>query len=268
MILLRRRANLKTFVNFKRFYNKHKMFISLSILLVSIWFSTYKILIFLIILELKKLFFFEKFNSEKNKQIALDEVTIAHHWANDKDLRLLNSFLKFLVVVSTLLMSLNLLKFLLLVACNLDPRIGFIFLIFSFLTEFLATCHIIVFRNNPVYETTAMLAKNGWQTGTKVGIALFGFLTGTTLSSNEALNDVLKKINSGQPSIGTEMVYRGLHGVEHSNPEDHSVYKVFKKGHPNMSFGEITENKQFSFTKIQKKFEEDPEFAGKVVISD
>jgi len=187
MTLLRRRANLKTFVNFKRFSNKHKMFIILSVLLVSIWFSTYKILIFLIILELKKLFFFEKFNSEKNKQIVLDEVTIAHPWANDTDLRLLNSFLKFLVAVSTLLMLLNLLKFLLLVAfevtireyivaCNLDPRIGFIFLIFSFLIEFLATCHIIVFRNNPVYETTAMLAKNSRQKGTKVGIALFGFL--------------------------------------------------------------------------------------------
>ena len=206
-------------------------------------------------------------------------MTIAHHWANDKDLRLLNSFLKFLVVVSTLLMSLNLLKFLLLVAfevtireyivaCNLDPRIGFIFLIFSFLIEFLATCHIIVFRNNPVYETTTMLARNGWQTGTKVGIAFFGFLTGTTLSSNEALNDALKKINSGQPSIGTDMVHRGLHGVEHSNPEDHNVYKAFRKSHPNMRFGEVTENKQFSFPKIQKKFEDDPEFAGKVVISD
>jgi len=95
----------------------------------------------------KKIVFFEKFNSEKNKQIALDEVTIAHHWANDKDLRLMNSFLKFLVVVSTLLMSLNLLKFLLLVAfevtiteyvvaCNVDPRIGFIFLIFSFCLNF------------------------------------------------------------------------------------------------------------------------------------
>ena len=68
--------------------------------------------------------------------------------------------------------------------------------------------------------------------------------------------------------MGTDFIHRNIHGVEPSDRADHSVSMAFKKSNPKLDFNEVTENKQFSFTKIQKKFGEDPNFSDSLVISD
>jgi len=272
-----RRLLMETYNTCLVFYNENKLVIWFISIILSVAFSSYRLFYFLLLLELKKIF-----NSlfEKKSQIYLaDKATIAQHWARDWDLRVIKVILNVFSILGLFVLSI---KFFLLILIsvfevesdcfviflNFNPVYGlYLILIASFL-EFFSTCHIIVYRNDPIKEAVPMLASAGWKVGKNAALALFSFFGGVTLSQNEAVTDGLKKINENVPSIGTNMVHRTVHGVEHSNPCDHELYLSMRKNYPEVNMKDITSNKQFDFGKIETKFISDEEFARKVLISD
>jgi len=253
------------------FYNENKLYVWFFFILISVLSSNYRLIYFLIILEVKKLV--KTVFESKSETYLNDERTIAKHCSNDWDLKLLNvvisvfSIFGLFIFLLMFLFELDIESFF--IFLHFNPAIGLYILLSSFIIEFFGTCHIIFYRNDPIKEGgIPMVASAGWKLGKSAALAILGFFGGISFSQNEAVTDGIKKINSNIPSIGTELVHRHVHGVEHTNTSDHELYMSIRKSYPNLKIQEITTNKQFDFEKIEKKFVEDEDFSSKLVISD
>jgi len=195
------------------------------VILLSFFYSNYKILIIVCLLKFKDELFKTPVWVSFYDRLMLDQETISNHWKNDKDLVLLNKVSLFFILIGGILCVTTLFLFLNKVSVPLSILLffktfnGFYIIFLGLILKFIGETHIIFFRNFPISDKVISQCINCGKI----------VLAGVGADSLMKIGFSFAPSNFEPTTIGNEFQTRVGRGFGFKTIRDGSHYDSFKK---------------------------------------